>query len=204
MRAELGLAPDDRGLGHVGRFDQQKNHAFLLEIMAAARRIDARVRPLLVGDGPLRPEESNAARPGSGCGPSFTGRRPDVPEIMLGADGCLRVSFSVRGLGSGSGRGPGGRAPRGITGDVVPAEATVVSGTVRRLSLADSADSWARAAPFDAPRPDRGRCSEAVTASPFNLARKLRPATRLLHVEPCFSIPPLGPVLTITLSLAAP
>ena len=162
-----GWQPDDRVLGHVGRFDQQKNHAFLLEIMAAAIRIDSRVRPLLVGDGPLRPEmERRAVR--LGLRPIFTGSRPDVPEIMLGAMDAFVFPSLFEGLGLVLVEAQAAGLPV-VTSDVVPVEATVVSETVRRLSLADSADSWARAA-LDAPRPDRGRCLEAVTASPFNLA----------------------------------
>jgi glycosyltransferase involved in cell wall biosynthesis len=167
MRAELGLAVDDRVLGHVGRFDESKNHAFLLEIMAAARRIDSRVRPLLVGDGPLRLEmERRAVR--LGLRAVFAGSRPDVPEIMLGAMDAFVFPSLFEGLGLVLVEAQAAGLPV-VTSDVVPAEATVVSETVRRLSLADSADSWARAA-LDALRPDRGRCLEAVTASPFNLA----------------------------------
>jgi glycosyltransferase involved in cell wall biosynthesis len=170
VRAELGLAPDDLVLGHVGRFDPQKNHAFLLEIMAAASRIDTRVRPLLVGDGPLRPEmEFRAAR--LGLRSVFTGSRPDVPRLMLGAMDTLVFPSLFEGLGLVLVEAQAAGLPV-VTTDVLPAEATVVGEAVRRVSLAEPAEAWARAA-LATPRPDRGRCLDAVAASPFNLDTNL-------------------------------
>lgn len=51
MRATLGIAQDVPVIGHVGRFNDQKNHAFLIEIFRALlkRRPDACL--LSVGDG---------------------------------------------------------------------------------------------------------------------------------------------------------
>jgi glycosyltransferase involved in cell wall biosynthesis len=170
VRAELGLGPDAVVLGHAGRFVPQKNHTFLLEIMAAARRIDARVRPLLVGDGPLRPEmERRAAE--LGLEAVFTSSRSDVPRLMLGAMDAFVFPSRFEGLGLVLIEAQAAGLPV-IATDTIPAEATVAREAVQRLSLADSAEMWARAA-LAAPRPDRGRCLAAVTASSFNLAANI-------------------------------
>ncbi len=53
LRASLGIPPERRVFGHVGRFETQKNHGFLIEIIAAARALDDTVHFLLIGDGSL-------------------------------------------------------------------------------------------------------------------------------------------------------
>lgn len=53
MREELGLA-EKNVIGHVGRFEQQKNHEFLIRIFAQIRKRDPNAVLLLVGDGVLR------------------------------------------------------------------------------------------------------------------------------------------------------
>lgn len=61
MRASL-LLGDALVLGHVGRFNPQKNHAFLLEAFAALKKRRPDARLLLVGDGFL--EEQTRALAG--------------------------------------------------------------------------------------------------------------------------------------------
>ncbi|MCI2252745.1 glycosyltransferase family 1 protein [Domibacillus sp. PGB-M46] len=55
-RKELGLSSKSLVIGHVGRFNHQKNHAFLLEIFADFIKIHPDARLVLVGDGVLRPK----------------------------------------------------------------------------------------------------------------------------------------------------
>src|SRR5258706_36341 len=47
VRRELGLPEDAFIVGHVGRFDRQKNHAFLIEVAAEVLGRDPRARFLL-------------------------------------------------------------------------------------------------------------------------------------------------------------
>lgn len=54
-REELSIAPGTLVVGHVGRFVDAKNHAFLLDVFAAIRRRESNAVLLLVGDGELRP-----------------------------------------------------------------------------------------------------------------------------------------------------
>ena len=62
MREELSLDDETFVLGHVGRFNLQKNHSFLIEIFAHYHSIHANSKLMLVGDGPLRSEIEQKAR----------------------------------------------------------------------------------------------------------------------------------------------
>jgi glycosyltransferase involved in cell wall biosynthesis len=55
-REELGLGLDEPILLYMGRLAREKSLEFLLEVLARARQTDPRLRLLLVGDGPHRPE----------------------------------------------------------------------------------------------------------------------------------------------------
>lgn len=55
IRTELKLDKDFI-IGHVGRFNHQKNHSFLIDLFAQLTNIIPKAKLLLVGDGPLRKE----------------------------------------------------------------------------------------------------------------------------------------------------
>ena len=56
IRASLGWGPDDRVVGYLGRLVGSKGVRDLVEVVSPLMARDARVRLLIVGDGPLRPE----------------------------------------------------------------------------------------------------------------------------------------------------
>ena len=84
-RGELDLS-DALTLLHVGRFDYQKNHTFLLDVFAEVLKRDPNARLLLAGDGALRPdmEQKAAALPAGSV--RFLGVRDDVPQLLQAAD----------------------------------------------------------------------------------------------------------------------
>ncbi len=91
VRRELGLPADSLAVGHVGRFDPQKNHRFLVEIFEKLP-VDARL--LLVGDGVLRPDvEQQAAALGIRDRILFTGVRTDVDRLLQAMDLFLMPSL---------------------------------------------------------------------------------------------------------------
>lgn len=74
-------------IGHVGRFNQQKNHSFLLEIFAqiTAQRPNAVL--LLIGGGELEQNiRQKAERLGIADKVIFAGVRSDVPELLSAMD----------------------------------------------------------------------------------------------------------------------
>lgn len=54
MRTKLGIEEDSVVIGHVGRFVDAKNHAYLIDIFEQVQVIDPKSKLLLVGDGELR------------------------------------------------------------------------------------------------------------------------------------------------------
>lgn len=56
VRESLSVGPDDLVIGHVSRIAAEKNVAYLGEALATVARERPRVRLLIVGDGPARPE----------------------------------------------------------------------------------------------------------------------------------------------------
>ncbi len=54
IRSSLGISETDIVLGHVGRFSEQKNHAFFVALMDALVKRDPRFKLVLIGDGHLK------------------------------------------------------------------------------------------------------------------------------------------------------
>lgn len=53
MRRQLGIDENEFVIGHIGRFTEQKNHKYLLELFAAYRKSDANSKLLMLGNGEL-------------------------------------------------------------------------------------------------------------------------------------------------------
>ncbi len=142
IRAQLGLPQDALVIGHVGRFDPQKNHIFLLDV---AQRV-ASLRPdahfLLVGDGVLRSAIQEQARAlGLDNRVIFAGVRPDIPKLLQAMDVFLFPSF-FEGLPLAMLEAQAAGLPCVIS-DLISDETTVIEQQVRRLSLKASIDDWA-------------------------------------------------------------
>ncbi|MFD0588435.1 glycosyltransferase family 1 protein [Paenibacillus sp. GCM10027627] len=93
IRQELG-AGEGLVVGHIGRFNEQKNHSFLLNIFEALlrRRTDALL--VLAGDGYLRPViEKEAEKRGLAASIRFLGVREDVADLLQGMDVFLFPSL---------------------------------------------------------------------------------------------------------------
>jgi glycosyltransferase involved in cell wall biosynthesis len=56
LRSELGLEPDSKLVGMIGRLDEQKNPLDFIRAAAAVTKNDVKVQFLIVGGGSLRPE----------------------------------------------------------------------------------------------------------------------------------------------------
>ncbi len=92
-RAQLRLS-GELVLGHVGRFQYQKNHPYLLEVFAAVceKRKDAVL--LLLGDGEDRPAmEEKCRRLGIDGSVRFMGNRKDAERFYQAMDYFLLPSF---------------------------------------------------------------------------------------------------------------
>ena len=145
IRHELGIPADAPVIGHVGSFDLQKNHNFILQVAAAVIKIRPEVHFLLIGDGPLRPEiEAQACDRGLSDRVHFAGIQRDVPRLMHACMDVFLMPSLFEGLGLVLVEAQAAGLPC-VLSDVIPESADVVRLLVRRLSLSQPASAWAEA-----------------------------------------------------------
>ncbi len=174
IREDLGIPRDAWVLGHVGRFFEQKNHMFLINVLAEAARRNPNLCLLLVGDGPLRPAIESRVEQLQLCKRVvFAGVRPDVPLLMRNAmDGLLFPS-----LHEGSPLALVEAQAAGlpcVVSDTIAVEATVVGELVSRRSLSEPISAWVRSIeemPLVRTTVTPDRALQAVEDSPFEVSR---------------------------------
>lgn len=144
IRSEFSIADEQLIVGHIGRFNQQKNHKFLIEVFAEVLKQQPNALLMLVGDGERKSEikeQINAL--GIYKFVIFTGVRSDVPALLSGMDVFVFPSFY-----------------EGMPNTVIEAQATglpcVIADTITEeagvtdcvhfKSLRDSAEEWAHTA----------------------------------------------------------
>jgi glycosyltransferase involved in cell wall biosynthesis len=144
LRRELGIPEDAFVIGHVGRFEEQKNHLFILEIAAIVAQKDPGMRLLLIGDGILRSMiEEKAKQMGLAEQVIFPGNRPDVPRLLAVIDMFLFPSlYEGLGLVLIEAQAAGKSC---IFSDVVPEEADIIPSFIHRISLAKPQSVWVQA-----------------------------------------------------------
>jgi glycosyltransferase involved in cell wall biosynthesis len=143
IRAKLGIPCGAPVVGHVGRFDQSKNHRFLLEIADAVLKIRADIHFLLVGDGRLRSEiETQARAMGLSGNMHFTGIRTDVPRLMRGGMDLFVFPSISEGFGFSllEAQAAGLHC---LVSDSVPRDAACVPDSAEFLSLSAGSLHWA-------------------------------------------------------------
>ena len=153
IRKEFNIE-DKIVIGHIGRFDEQKNHKFLLEVFKSicAERSDAVL--LLVGTGKLKDsicawitelELENKV--------IFAGQRFDIPKILSAMDALVFPSF-YEGMPNVVIEAQATGLPC-IIADTITKEANI-TGLVNYLPLAISSNEWAKIAldELDKPRKD--------------------------------------------------
>lgn len=144
VRAEFGIPADAFTIGHVGRFDRQKNHEFLVEIAAEVAKREPKMRLLLVGDGPLRsPVEEKVKQMGLTDLVIFAGVQPNVPRLMLGAMDVFLLPSLHEGLPVVGIEAQAAGLPF-ILSDVITEEVDRVQPLIHRISLSQPASVWAK------------------------------------------------------------
>lgn len=93
-RAEFSIPQDAFVMGHVGRFNEQKNHDFLIDIFNAYYRESENGYLFLVGDGPLKNQiENKVDNLGLHDRVIFAGNRADVNILYSAMDAFVFPSF---------------------------------------------------------------------------------------------------------------
>lgn len=159
-RKELGISEQTFVIGHVGRFEEQKNHRFLMEIYEALqKKIEAQDREgaqdteaakkeakkaectlLLIGEGKLEAPIRELAKQKNLTNIRFLGSRADVNELLSAMDVFVFPSL-FEGLPVTLIEAQAAGLPV-IASDTITAEA-VLTPLVQLLSLEQSTDVWA-------------------------------------------------------------
>jgi len=141
IRSELNLT-DQFVVGHVGRFNEQKNHIYLLDVFAEIKKTKNKSKLLLIGTGPLKELISDKVIAlGLSEDVIFLGQRNNVNEILQAMDVFVMPSL-FEGL-------PVVGIEAQATGllcymsDEITKEVSISN--VYFMSLSDSPDKWANA-----------------------------------------------------------
>ncbi len=145
LRAELNIPDDVFTIGHVGRFDIQKNHTFLLDIVAEIVKKDPNIRLLAVGDGALRSDiEQKIDRLNLRDYVILTGVRSDTGQLMQNVMDVFLFPSLYEGLSLVTLDAQAAGLPC-VFSDVVSEKADVVNSLMYRMSLTQSVSAWAEA-----------------------------------------------------------
>ena len=140
LRRQLGLA-DKLVIGHVGRFNPQKNHPFLLDIFAALLKKESNAVLLLVGGGVgMSKMQEKVQELGIAEHVRFLGVRSDVADLMQAMDVFVFPSL-YEGLGIALIEAQAAGLPC-VVSDTIPHEAYLTD-LVDSESLSAPAEKWA-------------------------------------------------------------
>lgn len=167
MRRQLGLT-GELVIGHVGRFNPQKNHPFLLDIFAALLKKEPNAVLLLVGGGADMPKiQAKAQELGIAERVRFLGVRSDVADLMQAMDVFVFPSL-YEGLPVTMVEAQASGLPC-IISDKVPPECILTDGLVNIMPLSANPETWAEKilSMRAVPRTDR---REEIAAHGFDIS----------------------------------
>lgn len=142
VREREKIPQDAYVIGHVGRFNKQKNHKLLVEAFSEIHKKNSKAFLLMVGNGSLQKEtEAHLRELGlEGCY-KILSNRMDIPDLMNAMDkfvfpsnyeglGIVLIEAQKIGLEC-------------VISHVVP-DAAIVSNLVKKVNLKASAEEWAQ------------------------------------------------------------
>ncbi len=143
-RAKLGIPEENIVIGHVGRFSESKNQAFILKLLHHLHQNGVKVSAIFIGEGPLKQKtEAEAERLGLAELVHFPGIQEDVPKWMYLFDVFVFPSL-FEGFGIAVLEAQCAGTPC-IVSDGVPAAVDVGLGLVTNLSLDGPIHKWTEA-----------------------------------------------------------
>lgn len=141
VREELGIEGDFI-VGNVARFEQQKNHSFLMDIFYEIQKLKPNAKLMLVGGGTLEEDiRKKAEKLGIAEKVIFMGVRSDVADLMQAMDVFVLPSH-FEGLGIVNIEAQAAGLPCFVSADVVPPEAKVTD-LLQYIPLSAGAEAWA-------------------------------------------------------------
>lgn len=177
VRIQLGISANAFVIGHVGRFQEQKNHEFILHIAGLLARKDANIRLLLVGDGLLRTEiKEKVDQMNLSNRIILAGVRSDVPQLMLAAMDMFLLPSLHEGLPLVLLEAQAAGLPC-IFSDVITQEVEVVRPLMQRLSLTQTASEWSEGiltTRKNKPKINQTEAYQLVEQSSFNIHNSVK------------------------------
>ena len=171
IRKELGIPLNAFVVGHVGRFAEQKNHTFLVDIFNALAKREPKAWLLLVGDGPLRHAiERKIDQLDLKERVVFAGLRSDVPHLMKGAMDVFLLPSLHEGLPVVLIEAQAANIPC-IFSDVITYEVDIIPELIHR-ELANSTDEfWASTILIHKEKLNQNQTNNLtlIKLSPFNI-----------------------------------
>lgn len=144
-RKEYGIKDDEFVIGHVGRFVDAKNHAFLLDVFKEAILINPSSKLLLVGDGEMHQSiEEKAEYMGLKEKTIFLGNRPDVNDLLSAMD-VLVFPSKYEGLPVTLVEAQCNGLPCVIS-DSIPSDCVLIPELIQVRSLEENPVEWAKTA----------------------------------------------------------
>lgn len=149
-RKELGFEEDDFIIGHTGRFVEQKNHSFLINVFSEILLLNPKAKLLLIGDGVLKSSVIEQIKQlGIGEKVTILSNRGDVNELLQIMDRFVFPSI-FEGFGIAVLEAQAANIPC-IVSDRVSDE-VCVSEQFYKLSLEKSAAEWAKVIMYLTPK----------------------------------------------------
>jgi glycosyltransferase involved in cell wall biosynthesis len=184
LRQELGIPEDAFVIGHVGRFEEQKNHLFILEIAVQIEKKEPRMRLLLIGDGILKPMIKEKVKQ-MGLTPHviFAGLRSDVPQLMQNVMDVFLLPSFHEGLPVVGIEAQAAGIPF-ILSDVITEELDRCLPLIQRFSLSQSVLKWSdlilntRKSQLDISKPEM---LNIIEHTPFNIQNSLTSLFSVYH-----------------------
>ena len=144
VRERMEIPDSNLVLGNVARFNEEKNHFFILEIFKKVLELNKNSLLILVGSGPLQSGIlKNAKEMNIESNIKFLGVRSDVNEIINAFDVFLMPSL-YEGLGIVLVEAQANGIPC-IVSDTIPKEADINAGLINFLALKDDVKKWSEA-----------------------------------------------------------
>ncbi|NPC94241.1 glycosyltransferase family 1 protein [Bacillus sp. WMMC1349] len=180
IKKKFAIQEDSLIIGHVGRFFEQKNHTFLLELAACLKKTGRSFQLVFAGDGPLRQQiEEKARNLGLTNEIIFLGVVEDIPALMQAFDVFVMPSL-FEGLPLVLVEAQASGLPCVIS-DRITQETDLGLGLVSRISLEAGVERWVEEMNHasDQERPAWSKIQATLTNRGYDAKTNL---TRLMNI----------------------
>lgn len=166
-RKELKIKDKDLVIGHIGRFVQQKNHSFLIDIFNEVHKQNKNTILLLAGEGPLKEEIENKVKElGLEKNVMFLGQRNDANELYQAMDIFLLPSL-YEGLPVVGVEAQAAGLPCFFSTDMT--KETKVLQTTKFIPLTHTSQYWGKEILKQLNSSTRGDTEKEITKNDFNI-----------------------------------